>query len=90
MSESDFQSRVGDYARLRGWLLWHEADSRRNTAGLPDLIMLRERLVMAELKSASGRPTVQQRNVLALLAAAGVESYLWRPADWNQVMEVLA
>ena len=56
MSEKDWQQAVIDYARLRGYLVYHTHDSRRSEPGFPDLICLRAgRLVVMELKSAGGR-----------------------------------
>jgi hypothetical protein len=56
MSEAEFQAQVVSLAELRGWRIFHDHDSRRNTAGLPDLILVRRgRLIFAELKSERGR-----------------------------------
>ncbi len=93
MSEAAWMGRVLDLARLRGWKAIHHPDSRRVTEpGLPDLILVRPpRLVMVELKSASGVLRPAQINMLAALKLCpGVETCLWRPADWPAVMETLA
>lgn len=66
----------------RGWRTAYEGDS-----GLPDMILARAgRVLLVELKSTTGRPTVEQA---AWLAAAGSNGYLWRPADWVDVQAVL-
>ena len=72
-----------------GWAVWHDTDSRRNLAGLPDLELVRDRLVKAELKRQTGNPTPGQEGYLLALARAGVETYLWRPADWAEIVGVL-
>lgn len=91
ISEPAWQSRVLDLARLRGWRAFHDHDSRRNAAGLPDLLLVRaDRLVAAELKSERGRLRRPQQEWLAALdRVPGVETYLWRPSDWSTVMAVL-
>lgn len=77
-------------AALRGWKAWHDTDSRRNAAGFPDLVLLRDRVVWAELKSERGRLRDEQARFLTLLRAAGQEVYVWRPSDWDALMGVLA
>jgi hypothetical protein len=60
-------------------------------AGWPDLVLVRPpRLIFAELKSESGQVRANQTewlDVLRLLPAA--ETYLWRPSDWDELVEVL-
>lgn len=91
VTEAEFQRRVMREAKRRGWLAYHTHDSRRSEPGFPDLVMLRAgRLLFAELKSAAGAPTDAQAEWLAALRAVeGAEVYLWRPADWPQIMEAL-
>ena len=90
-TEAGFQRLVEEYAVLKRWWVHHQPDSRRSTAGLPDLILLRPpRLVLAELKTASGKVRPEQAAVMAMLRAVpGVECYLWRPSDWGRIEEVL-
>lgn len=60
-SEAGFQEAVVDLALRCGWRVWHDFDSRRNTAGWPDLVLLRDAcLIFAELKSEEGRVTIEQ------------------------------
>ena len=89
LSEKQFQSQVVALARACGWLCYHTYDSRRSTAGFPDLVMVRERVVFAELKRDGGRPTIPQSNWLHRLREAGQEAYLWRPADWDAIEKTL-
>lgn len=84
LAERDLQAAVVELARWLGWMCWHDFDSRRNEAGMPDLILLRgARLAFAELKSARGslRPD-QARWLTALRGVPGVEVHLWRPSHW--------
>lgn len=95
-TEREFQRTVVQYARLRNWWVWHDTDSRKNAAGWPDLVLVRDgTLVFAELKSARGRVRPAQAAVLALLeavaakAGGAVRVCVWRPADWGTIEEVL-
>jgi hypothetical protein len=58
--------------------------------GWPDLVLWRAgQFLVAELKSARGRLRPEQRDVLATLAAAGVDARVWRPADWPEIEALL-
>ena len=46
-------------------------------------------MIFAELKSNTGRLSKEQGDWLEDLAGAGVESYLWRPKDWDDIVEIL-
>jgi hypothetical protein len=89
MTEREWQAQVVDAARPLGWTLYHTHDSRRSEPGWPDLALVRERLVMAELKTDTGRLSKDQQRWIALLSGAGVETYVWRPRDIDQVLAVL-
>ena len=43
----------------------------------------------AELKRRDKVPTPGQEGYLLALARAGVETYLWRPADWAEIVDTL-
>lgn len=89
MIEREWQAQVVRYARDLGWSVFHVANSKRSEPGWPDLALVRDRLVMAELKTETGRISPDQERWLALLEAAGVETYLWRPSDLKDVLAVL-
>ena len=94
MNEAALQRAVIDLARWFGWLVWHDVDSRRNTAGWPDLVLVHARtgrLVFAELKSQAGRIRPEQHLWLRLLGMRH-EVYVWRPQDWDSgsIRSVLA
>ena len=94
MSERELQSAVIEMAKLLGWRIMHQRPGRTlegwRTAieghpGWPDLVLLRPpRLLFVELKSKRGRIDFEQGTWLnALETIAGVETYLWRPANWE-------
>lgn len=81
ITERDWQSEVIEIAGAGGWMHYHTHDSRKSARGFPDLVFVRERVVYAELKSETGKPSDDQVRWLHALAAAGQEVYLWRPRD---------
>lgn len=97
LSEAAFQRRILDTAKLHGWLRVHiravQVRSGRwvtpyeGDTGLPDLILARRgRVLLAELKSQTGGWRPGQREWLAELGEYG---RLWRPSDWDSVLEEL-
>lgn len=99
ITEGAWQANVIELAHVLGWRVAHFRPARTlhgwrtavaaDGCGFPDLVLTRERLVVAELKARRGRLTADQRAWLDALAAAGVEAYLWRPDDWPHVCDVL-
>jgi hypothetical protein len=89
VTERQWQSQVVEAARLLGWRVYHTHDSRRSEPGWPDLALVRDRLVMAELKTDNGRVSKAQAGWLDALRTANVETYLWRPSDWDAVLATL-
>ena len=91
--EKDFQERVCHLARLYGWKIYSVPDSRRvSLSGYPDLTMWhvnQGRLIFAELKREKGKLSESQKIVLSELGTLGVEVYLWRPSDWDSILEIL-
>ena len=90
--EKDFQQMVLNVARPCGWQTYHTYDSRRSDPGFPDLCLVRgERLLFVELKTVKGRLRDAQKDWLALLTKVPcVEVYLWRPTDWDAIVEILS
>lgn len=91
LRERDWQEVVVAYARIKGWFVYHTHDSRRSAPGFPDLVMVRAgRIVMAELKTETGRIRPEQAKwIEALSAVPSVEVHLWRPSAWVQVRDTL-
>jgi hypothetical protein len=99
VTEAAFQTSVIDLARVTGWMVAHFRPARTEQGwrtpvaadgkGFPDLVLVRERVIFAELKSDTGRLSDDQHAWLAALEAAGVEAYVWRPDDFDQVAATL-
>lgn len=86
MSETELQNAILQLATLCGFLAFHDNDSRRNTRGFPDLVLVHQetgRTIFAELKSDKGKARPEQRVWMGALARRN-EAYVWRPADWKQ------
>lgn len=90
IDEAIFQEKVLAIATDHGWLTYHPYDSRKSAGGFPDLVMVRDSIIFAELKTNTGKPTPEQERWLQMLAHAGqVDVYLWRPSDWLAIVERL-
>jgi hypothetical protein len=100
LTEKDWMRQVVDLARLLGWRVAHfrpamtkhgwvtpvAADGK----GFPDLLCTRRgRLLVAELKSDSGKIAPEQEVWLEAFRAAGAEVFVWRPADADEVLGIL-
>lgn len=92
---------VIDTARMFGWRVAHfrpmfDAKRKRwltpvaaDGKGWPDLVLVRDRLIVAELKSGTGVVTKEQRVWLGALQRAGVECYVWHDSDFEGVVAAL-
>lgn len=90
ISERQFEAQVKDAAKMFGWLYYHTHRSQFSPAGFPDCVFVRPpETVYAELKSATGKLSEEQRRWLWWLCAAGQRVFLWRPSSLEQVIEVL-
>jgi hypothetical protein len=101
VSEAAFQQVVIDVARWHGWKVFHplpaqNARGRWRTAqagdtGFPDLVLAHPKrgVIFAELKSAIGKLSDRQQAWIDTLRQAGAETYVWRPADIEQIKAIL-
>lgn len=99
MTEDDWQRQVIDLARLFKWRVAHfrpaltkhgwrtpvSADGK----GFPDLVLVRDRVIAAELKTRTGIPSPDQHAWLDAFTDAGIETHIWRPADLELVAATL-
>lgn len=96
ISEGDLLGRIIDLAKFHGWLIVHYRPALtgkgwrtplQGDKGCPDLILARNgRVLLVELKSATGSTTADQRQ---WLNALGQHARLWRPADWPDILKEL-
>lgn len=92
LTEADLLGKVVTLANLYDWAYYHTWNSRHSTAGFPDLTLVRPpRLIFAELKKTGKYPTKAQKAWLAALGECpGVEAYLWREADLQDIADILS
>ena len=89
MTEKQFQSHIVQYAKRRGWLVYHTYDSRRSEPGFPDLVLVRERVLFRELKTDKGRLTQHQIAWGKHLRDAGSDYDVWRPSMMKDICKEL-
>ena len=86
-----FQSQFEQAAKLTGWKCYHTHNSRNSPSGFPDEVCVRgERIIFAELKVPPDKVRGDQQEWLDLLAKVPCnEVYVWTPADWGEIVEVI-
>lgn len=100
MKEDAFQRQVITLASLYQWRFFHPAPgfARGHWAtqylasgpGFPDLVLVGDGVIFAELKSDKGMITRPQKEWGHSLILAGAEYYLWRPSDLERITERLS
>jgi len=92
VTEDEWRSQVLRWAERDGWLHYFTWTSLHSPSGFPDLVLAREpRVIIAELKTEVGKLTPrQERWGGVLVQCPGVEYYVWRPHDEDEVRRVLA
>lgn len=98
MSEDELQDAVIRTAHLFKWKVAHFRPVRvqrkdgtiyyatpvqADGAGFPDLVLVRDRVLFVELKSARGTLGVEQQDWLHALKQGGAEVHIWYPKDWT-------
>lgn len=81
MNEAEFQTQVIQLVKLYQWRWFHPAVSQFSVGGWPDLVLVRERLMIRELKTEKGLVSPKQRDWLDALRFARVDAAVWRPVD---------
>lgn len=91
ITEKAFMAQVVDLARTLGWATYHPFLSIHSPRGWPDLALCRPpRLILAELKSEKGKTSPAQEEWLRLLKGCpGVEVFLWRPSELDEIARIL-
>lgn len=100
MLEADLERTIVDAAKVLGWRVAHFRPAQNSRggwrtpvaydgAGFPDLVLVRERLIVVELKSDKGRVSEKQQQWLDGFRDAGIETYVWRPGDLSDALTIL-
>lgn len=93
MSESELSECIVQLGHLFGWRIGHfrpamtthgwRTPVAADGKGFPDLVLVRDRVIYAELKSTRGVLSNEQVDWSGALIGAGAEYYVWRPSDWQ-------
>ena len=93
MTEQQLQDAIVECARLYQWRVAHFRPARTQKGwrtpaqydgkGYPDLTLVRDRVVFAEIKQVKFRLAVEQQEWRDALQLAGAEWHLWTPAEWE-------
>lgn len=89
ISEKVFRHQVIDLSKLFGWKHYFTWTSIHSPKGFPDLVLVRERVIFAELKTEKGKITPNQQEWIDALRKANQEVYLWRPSDFDEIARIL-
>lgn len=90
-TEKSFMAVVRRIAKEKGWRVYHPAISLHPTErGYPDLTLVRERVIFAELKTDNGTLTETQVEWINALRLAGQEVYVWRPCQIEDIIAILS
>lgn len=91
ISEKQFETQIVNLTRLFGWRRYHTWRSINSPAGFPDEVLVRrDRLIFAELKAENGKVSALQQEWLDDLALVpGIEVYLWRPSQLEEIAGIL-
>ena len=91
LTEAQYQAQIVKAAKAHGWMVYHTYDSRRSTAGFPDLVLVRPpRLLFAEIKLEKEPVTPSQYEWLTGLKECGeVYAIVVRPSGWDMIVEML-
>jgi hypothetical protein len=95
-SEAQFQKAVIELAHRLGWRVAHFRTSQNSRgqymtavqadgAGFPDLVLVRDRVIFAELKTAGKQLSTPQVEWAEAIHKASGEFYCWKPKDWDEI-----
>jgi hypothetical protein len=104
LSEDEFRGQVNDVAGIYGWSwmfvkplraaggIWKTPTFGPLGKGWPDTTYIRDRdgrTVYVEFKRETGELSPDQVRVIEYLGRAGCEVYVWRPSDFDRIVEAL-
>ena len=88
-TEKEWQAQVVSLAKQMSWKIYHPFRSDRSEPGWPDLSLVRDRIVMLELKTEKGKLSDAQKDWIRALLNAQVEVYVCRPRHLEELAYVL-
>ncbi len=100
MTEAQFILEVICLAKLHGWKVAHFRPAKTSKGwrtavqgdgkGFPDLILVRERVIVMELKVGNNRLSPEQKAWLTKFTEAGIKAYCFWPRDFPEIERILA
>lgn len=88
-----FGYKVAHFRRVRvqrkNGEVYYETPVQADGKGWLDLVLVRERVIHAELKSQKGRLSKEQKEWIRWLEEAGQKCYVWRPSDMKEIVFTL-
>ena len=100
-----FEEKIVALAQALGWHVAHfrnvlvqrkdgstfyATPAAANGKGFPDLVIVRDRVIFAELKSGSGRLSPEQKQWREWLEESGSEYYVWTDRDVTEIKRLLS
>jgi len=90
ITEKEFTGQIKELAATFGYSFYHTWHSIHSAPGFPDCVLAKPgRLIFCELKSETGKVSNKQQEWLDVLEAAGAETYLFRPSQFEEMVQVL-
>ena len=101
VSEKLFQESVMKLCKINNWMVAHMSPSsprpgvwKTDCKGFPDLVLTSMHqpsrgVLFVELKTNIGKLSAEQVEYAHRLINAGMEYYIWRPADTDKIIERL-
>lgn len=105
ITEAEFRKQVVQFARLHRWTVagirpvrivrrngstYHETPMEFDGSGFPDLLLVRDRIIFAELKIKGGRLSEDQKRWQSAIKIAEGQHHVWFPSDWAEIEKVLS
>lgn len=90
----ELQKAIIEMARRLGWKVahvppvettrgWRTPTLGPEGRGFPDLILVRDRVIVAEIKGDTDRLKPEQRDWLSAFRMAGIAAHVWTPESWR-------
>jgi len=89
MTEKVWQGQVMALARQLAWKSYHPYRSDKSQPGWPDIALVRDRLILLELKTEKGKLSDAQKDWIRRLTMANAEIYVARPRHLDELARVL-
>lgn len=90
ITEAEFAGWLEDLCGVYKWAYYHTWRSDHSVGGWPDYCLCKPpRILFVEVKSEKGKITSAQQAWITMLQECGLEVYVWRPSQRNDIEEIL-